>query len=120
MSSKLIQTWFAYACQQLHGVANSCLFVNDQSSDAFVLVESTSTDFSQSKYVHDNTQAVISRRKPVVTQVSAQDLLKQQSMSNTAAHQVVAEISIKNHLITVPLIIDKKIIGVVCFEFNYE
>ena len=130
MSNNLIHIWFTQACQQLNDIANGCLFLSDQASETFSLVESTSEEFAQFKYVQDNLQAVINRRRTVVTRspgmqvsqqpVTQQAVAQQQSISAAAVQSAVTDINAKNYLVTAPLIINKQIIGAVCFEFNYE
>ncbi len=120
MSNNLVQIWFSYACQQLSGIANACLFINDHASESFSLVESTSENFSKSKYVYDNVQAVIKRRKSVVTFVAAEQLSKQKSSVANAKSAAVTEINGKNYLVTAPLFINKVVVGAVCFEFKHD
>lgn len=114
LSNNLYQIWFKYACQQLNGVADACLFVRDEEDDSFTLVESTSESFSQSRHVFDNVDAVIKRRKAVVTLASVE---QKSSLANgkTAA---VTDINAKNYLVAAPLMINKQFVGAVCFEFK--
>ena len=116
MSTSFIQIWFSYACQQMTGIADSCLLLIDESKESFTLAETTSEAFSQSKYVHESIQAAISRRKAVVTQ----QVSKQQSGSSAAVAATVTDINSKNFLITAPLILNKQVVGVVCFEFKHK
>ncbi|MCK4706047.1 MAG: HlyD family efflux transporter periplasmic adaptor subunit [Gammaproteobacteria bacterium] len=120
MKSNFIKIWFSYACQQLDGVSNACLFISDQASGSFSLKESSSEEFSQSKYVHDNVQAVVMRRKSVVTTVSAKQLNEKKSSVVNDKSATVSDIKSKNYLVTAPLIINKQIIGAVCFEFKHD
>lgn len=120
MSNNLIQIWFTYSCKQLNDVANACLFLSEPSSESFTLIESTAEDFAQSKYVHDNIQAVIKRRRSVVTHIATQQLAKQPSFPSATVQATVTDISVKNYLVTAPLIINKQVVGVVCFEFVYD
>ena len=120
MSNNLLQIWFNYACQQLHDVANACLFLSEQSGESFLLIESTSEEFSQSEYIHDNIRAAVKRRKSVVTHNVTQRLSHQQSLSSKATKANITDINAKNYLVTTPLIINKQISGVVCFEFKFE
>lgn len=114
MPNNLLQIWFTFACQQLDGIVNACLYENNTTSDSYTLVESTSEGFSQSKYVLDNINAVIKRRKSVVTMMAAEQAT---SVAN-AKSATVTDINTKNYLVTAPLIIDKQVMGVVCFEFK--
>ena len=114
MSKNLLQIWFKYACQQLNGVADACLFVRDGEDDSFTLVESTSESFSQSRHVFDNIDAVVKRRKAVDTFASVE---QKSSLANgkTAA---VTDINARNYLVAAPLMINKQFVGAVCFEFK--
>ena len=116
MSNNLLQIWFTYACQQMNGIANACLYINDAADDSYSLVESTSESFSQSKYVSDNIAAVVKRRKSVVTIIAAE----QESSVVNAKSATVTGINTKNYLVTAPLIINKQLVGVVCFEFKHN
>ena len=115
MSNSFIQIWFSYACQQMTGIADSCLFLTDESKESFLLAETTSEAFSQSKYVHESIQAVLSRRKAVVTQ----QVSNQQAGSSATAAATVTDINNKNFLVTAPLILNKQLAGIVCFEFKH-
>ena len=116
MSNNLLQIWFTYACQQMNGIANACLYINDAADDSYSLVESTSESFSQSKYVSDNIAAVVKRRKSVVTIIAAE----QESSVVNAKSATVTGINTKNYLVAAPLIINKQLVGVVCFEFKHN
>jgi multidrug efflux pump subunit AcrA (membrane-fusion protein) len=115
VSHHLVQIWFSYACQQMTGIAHSCLFLSDESKKSFLLAETTSEEFSQSKYVHESVQAVISRRKAVVTQQASNQKLS----SSAAVAASVVDIHSKNLLVTAPLILNKQLVGIVCFEFKH-
>lgn len=114
MSNNIYQIWFKLACQQLNCIANACLYVKNATGDSYSLIESTSESFSQSKHVCDNIDAVIKRRKSVVT-VAASELKLSVANGESAA---ITDINAKNHLITAPLFINKQFTGVVCFEFK--
>lgn len=116
MSSRFIQLWFSYACQQMTGLADSCLFLSDEAKESFSLVEATSEAFSQSKYVQESIQAVLTRRKAVVTQQES----KQQPTSSAAVAAAVTDINSKNFLVTAPLFLNKQLVGVACFEFKHK
>ncbi len=120
MSNNLLQIWFSYAWQQLNGIANACLFISNQSDKSFSLVESTSEIFAQTQYVHDNIHAAVLRRKSVVTIVAAEELSQQKRAVVNASSATVTNINDKNYFIATPLIINKEIIGVVCFAFQYD
>ena len=91
------------------------MFLSDESKKSFSLAETTSAEFSQSKYVHESVQAVINRRKAVVTQRAS----KQQSGSSAVVAAAVIDINSKNFLVTAPLILNKQLVGIVCFEFKH-
>ena len=100
------------------GIADSCLFLSDESKKSFSLAETTSAEFSQSKYVHESVQAVINRRKAVVTQQASKQQLSS-SAAATATAAAVIDINSKNFLVTAPLILNKQLVGIVCFEFKH-
>ncbi|MFW2371658.1 MAG: HlyD family efflux transporter periplasmic adaptor subunit [Gammaproteobacteria bacterium] len=103
----------------MNDIANACLFISDHASGAFSLVESTSKDFSQSKYLQDNIQAAVMRRKSVVTILAAEKLPEQKSSVVNAKTAAVTDINSKNYLVAAPLIINKQVVGAVGFEFKH-
>ena len=120
MTNSIVQAWFSYACLQLNGIENACLFINENSSEAFSLAETTSEDFSQAKYVQDNAQSAIARRKSLVT-ISTAELLSEQRVSAISARSGnVTNIHSKNYLVAAPLVINKRVVGAVCFEFKHD
>ena len=120
MSSNLVQIWFSYACQQMCGVTNACLFINEQGGESFTIAESTSEAFSQSKHVHDNVKAVFMRRKSIVTAKAAESLTALESSVVNAKSTTVTDFSSKTYLVTAPLIMDQQLVGAVCFEFVHD
>ncbi len=118
MSQDLIQVWFSSACQQLNGIADACLYVKDSAERSLTLVETTSQEFCQSKQVIENLQAAVKRRKSIVT--INKSIEQKQSVAIHAGSQNVTDIKSKNYLIAAPLIMDKQIAGVVCFEFIHN
>lgn len=120
MSNNLIKIWFSYALQQLNGISNACLFINEHDSESFSIVESTSENFSQSKRVHDNVKAVVMRRKSVVTTTAAELLSERKSSVVNAKSATVTDINSKTYLVTAPLIINQQLVGAVCFEFIHD
>ena len=114
----MIQIWFASARQQLTGVVDACLYVKDSTKEALTLVESTSKTFSQSKQVVENLQAAVQRRKSIVTAVNS--ISQNQAVASNAGSLNVTDITSKNYLVAAPLIINKEIVGVVCFEFTHD
>jgi multidrug efflux pump subunit AcrA (membrane-fusion protein) len=117
MSNNLIQIWFSYARQQLSGIANACLFINEHGSESFSIADCTSEDFSQSKHVLDNVKAVVNRRKPVVTTFATEQLWERKSSAVNSKSATVTDIKSKAYLVTAPLIVNQQLVGVVCFEF---
>ncbi len=120
MSNNLVQIWFSFAQQQLSGIANACLFLNEQGSESFSVAESTSEKFSQSKHVHDIVKAVVMRRKSVVTTLTAEQLVELKSSVVNAKSATVTDINSKSYLVVAPLIINQQLIGAVCFEFIHD
>ena len=133
MSQDLIQIWFSSAHQQLAGVTDACLYVIgseniDAEKKSLVVVETTDKEFSQSKQVIENLQAAVQRRKSIVT--VARSVSENQATANHATVNKVAvnhaqplnvtNIKNKSYLVTAPLIINKQIVGVVCFAFAYD
>jgi hypothetical protein len=120
VSSNIVQIWYTYACLQLDGVANSCLFINEDAGDAFSLVETTTEAFGQAKYVHDNVQAAIARRKSLVTISAAEQLSDLKASAGNTKSATVTDISSKNYLVAAPLIINKQVVGAICIEFKHD
>lgn len=128
MFNNLIQLWFSTAQQQLTAVSNACLFIIDAEKKSLELVETTSEIFTQSKQVIESAQAAVKRRKSIVTAHSNvnehPDVVHQTNVGQAVTAQVqqlnVTSIKSKNYLVTTPLIINKQIVGVVCFEFEHS
>ena len=128
LSQNLIQVWFSSAREQLAGVNDACLYVIDREKKSLVLLDTTNKVFGQSKQLIKNTQAVMQRRKSIVTINShAQehtDIANQAVMNQAVANQAqplnVTSIKSKNYLVTTPLIVNKQIVGVVSFEFAHD
>ena len=89
MSQNLIQVWFTSARQQLAGVSDACLFVINSEKKSLVLVETTNKEFGQSKHLVENIQAVVQRRKSIVT-------INRHVKENTA----VANSAVMNHAVS--------------------
>ncbi len=123
MSQDLIQIWFSSARQQLTGVTSACLHVIDVEKKSLVLAETSDKEFSQSKQVIENLQAAVQRRKSIVT-VTRSASENQATVSQAAVNQSqslnVTNIKNKSYLVTAPLIINKQIVGVVCFSFAHN
>ena len=133
MSQNLIQVWFTSARQQLAGVSDACLFVINSEKKSLVLVETTNKEFGQSKHLVENIQAVVQRRKSIVTinrhvkentavanSAVMNHAIANQASSSQAQSLNVTDIKSKNYLVTTPLIINKQIVGVVSFEFEHN
>ena len=116
MSNNLFEIWFTYARQQLDGVANACMYVNDAAGSSYTLVESSSEEFSHSKSVLDSVDAVVKRRKSVVSVMAVE---QESSVANSRVATVTG-IAAKNYLVASPMIINKQLVGVVCIEFFYD
>jgi len=123
LSQDLIQVWFSSARQQLTGVTDACLYVIDAEKKSLVVVETTDKEFSQSKQLIENVQAAVKRRKSIVT-ITKSTRENQAAVNQIAVNQSqslnVTSIKNKNYLVTAPLIINKQIVGVVCFEFAHD
>lgn len=120
MQNNFLKIWFSHACQQSDDIVNACLFISDLANKSYILAEASSEEFAQSKSVQDNMQAVVMRRKSVMTVVSASQLAEQEVAAVNAEASNVTDINGKKYLVTAPLIMDKQIIGVVSFEFRHD
>jgi len=127
LSQDLIQIWFSSARQQLTGITDACLYVIDAEKKSLVVVETTDKEFSQSKQVIGNLQAAVQRRKSIVTVTRSASELENGSQAtvnqvavNHAQALNVTNIKNKSYLVTAPLIINKQIVGVVCFSFVHD
>ncbi len=119
MSSNVLKIWFSYACQHLGDISNACLFSNDEKKQQFILVGSTSADFSNTNSIKETVNAAVMRRKSLVTIVASGELDEVNELS-TAVNATFRPENTKYYLVTSPLIIDKVIIGVACFEFKHQ
>ncbi len=121
ISPSLVKVWFDYACQQMQGVVQACVYLGEPDRGPFSLAEVSSDEFIASELIHENINAVLKRRKSVVTRVDAkqnQAAVKQLVAVN--ATQTVTGISSKNYLVTCPLLIERQLYGAVSIEFKHD
>ena len=120
ITPSLVKVWFSYACKQMPGVAQACVFLGEPDKGPFAVVEATSAEFAANAVVQENVNAVLKRRKSVVARVGAgrADTVKQLAAVN--ATQPVAAVSTTRYLITSPLLLARHLYGAVSIEFKND
>ncbi len=109
----LVRVWFSYAYGQLQGAVQGGVCLGEADRGPFNIIEATSTSFVEGELFRENLQAVLKRRKSIVTRVGVSgDALA------VNAPQSVTDINSKNYLVTCPLIVDRHLYGAVSIEFK--
>jgi hypothetical protein len=121
ISPSMVQLWFGYACQQMQGVVQACVYLGEAEKGPYKLFETYSDAFVHSELIHENVEAALKRRKSVVTRTGAsQGEEKVKRLVAVNAAQPVCAISSPNYLITCPLLIDRQLHGAICIEFRND
>ena len=119
ISPSLVKVWFGYACQQMQGVVQACIYFGEPDKGPYKLFDSFSDDFMLTRLIHENVDAVLKRRKSVVTRVDASQAENQdEARLAVNASQPVTGISSRNYLVTSPLLVDRHLYGAVSIEFK--
>ena len=119
ITPSLVQSWFGYACQQMQGVVQACVYLGEAERGPYKLFETYSESFVHSELIHENVEAVLKRRKSVVTRIGAsQDEAEVKRLVAVNAAQPVSTVSSTNYLMTCPLLIERQLHGAVCIEFK--
>jgi len=121
ITPSLVQLWFGYACQQMQGVVQACVYFGEAEKGPYKLFETYSDSFVHSELIHENVEAALKRRKSVVTRIGAgqgEAVVKRLVAVNAA--QPVAALSGTNYLITCPLLIERQLHGAISIEFKND
>ncbi len=119
ITPSLVQSWFGYACQQMQGVVQACVYLGEADRGPYKLFETYSDSFVHSELIHENVEAVLKRRKSVVTRIGAsQGEAEVKQLVAVNAAKPVSTLSSTNYLITCPLLIERQIYGAVSIEFE--
>ena len=119
ITPSLVQLWFGYACQQMQGVVQACVYFGEAEKGPYKLFETCSDSFVHSEHIHENVEAALKRRKSVVTRTGASQgeaVVKRLVAVNAA--QPVSALSNTNYLITCPLLIERQLHGAISIEFK--
>lgn len=119
ITPSLVQLWFGYACQQMQGVVQACVYFGEAEKGPYKLFETYSDSFVHSELIHENVEAALKRRKSVVTRTGASQgeaVVKRLVAVNAA--QPVSALSNTNYLITCPLLIERQLHGAISIEFK--
>ncbi len=121
ITPSLVKVWFGYACQQMQGVAQGCVCMGEPDKGPYSLVEATSETFANSELVRDNINAVLKRRKSVVSRIGAgQGEAEVKRLVAVNATQAVTTFNSTNYLVTCPLLIERHLYGAVSIEFKQD
>jgi len=121
ITPSLVQLWFGYACQQMQGVVQACVYLGEAEKGPYKLFETYSESFVHSELIHENVEAALKRRKSVVTRTGAsQGEAEVKRLVAVNAAQPVSAISSTNYLITSPLLIERQLHGAICIEFKND
>jgi len=121
ITPSLVKVWFSYACQQMQGVVQGCVYLGEADKGPYTLLEAGSDAFASSELVRGNIDAVLKRRKSVVTRIDAsQDELEVKRLVAVNAAHAVSGIKGRNFLVTCPLLIERHLHGAVSLEFKHD
>jgi multidrug resistance efflux pump len=121
LTPSLVQVWFAYACEQMQGVVQACVCLGDADSGSYQLLTASSESFAGEELVRENIDAVLNRRKSVVTRIgSGRDQAGTKRLVAVNAVRAVADIPTTNYLVTSPLLLNRELHGVISVEFSQE
>ncbi len=121
ITPSLVKVWFGYACQQMQGVVQACVYLGEPDKGPYKLFDSYSDTFVMTELVHGNVDAVLKRRKAVVTRVDASQTEGENAeLIAVNAAQPVTGINTRNYLVTSPLLIDRHLYGAISIEFQHD
>jgi len=116
-----VKVWFSYACQQMPGAEQACIYLGEPDKGPFRLFDTFSDSFTHNELIHSNVDAAMKRRKSVVTRVDADPLANENNqLLAVNAVQAVTDINSRNYLVTTPLLIDRQLYGAVSVEFKHD
>ena len=121
ITPSLVQLWFGYACQQMQGVVQACIYLGEAESGPYKLFETYPDSFVHSELIHENVEAALKRRKSVVTRTGAsQGEAEVKRLVAVNAAQPVSTASGTNYLMTCPLLIGRELHGAISIEFKND
>ncbi len=121
ITPSLVQVWFGYACQQMQGVVQACVYLGEAEKGPYKLFEVFSESFVHSELIHENVEAALKRRKAVVTRIGAnQGEAEVKHLVAVNAAQPVSTTNSTNYLVTCPLLIDRQLHGAISVEFQHD
>jgi hypothetical protein len=121
VTPSLVKVWFGYACQQMQGVVQACVYLGEAEKGPYKLFETFSESFVPSELIHENVEATLKRRKAVVTRIGAsQGEAEVKRLVAVNATQPVSAINSTNYLVTCPLLIERHLHGVISIEFQHD
>jgi multidrug resistance efflux pump len=116
-----VKVWFSYACQQMPGAEQACIYLGEPDKGPFRLFDTFSDSFTHNELIHSNVDAAMKRRKSVVTRVDTDPLANENNqLLAVNAVQAVTDINSRNYLVTTPLLIDRQLYGAVSVEFKHD
>ncbi|MGD2053311.1 MAG: HlyD family efflux transporter periplasmic adaptor subunit [Gammaproteobacteria bacterium] len=121
LTPSLVKVWFSYACQQMQGVVQGCVYLGEADKGPYSLLQASAESFAGSELVRENINAVLKRRKSVVTRIDASEGeagVKRLVAVNAA--RAVTGIAGRNFLVSCPLLIERRLYGAVSIEFKHD
>lgn len=121
ITPSLVQVWFGYACQQMQGVVQACVYLGEADKGPYKLFDTYSDTFAHSELIHENVEATLKRRKAVVTRIDAsQGEAEVKHLVAVNAAQPVSAVNSTNYLVTCPLLIERHLYGAISIEFQHD
>jgi len=121
ITPSLVKVWFGYACQQMPGVVQACVYLGEAEKGPYKLFDTFSETFVPSELIHENIEATLKRRKAVVTRIDAsQGEAEVKQLVAVNAVQAVSAINNTNYLVTCPLLIERHLYGAISIEFEHD
>ena len=121
ITPSLVQLWFGYACQQMQGVVQACVYLGEAERGPYKLFETYPDSFVHSELVHENVEATLKRRKSVVTRTGvSQGEAEVKRLVAVNAAQPASTVSSTNYLMTCPLLIERQLHGAISIEFKND
>ena len=121
ITPSLVQLWFGYACQQMQGVVQACVYLGESEKGPYKLFETYPDSFVHSELIHENVEATLKRRKSVVTRTGvSQGEAEVKRLVAVNAAQPASTVSSTNYLMTCPLLIERQLHGAISIEFKND
>lgn len=121
ITPSLVQLWFGYACQQMQGVVQACVYLGEAERGPYKLFETYPDSFVHSELIHENVEATLKRRKSVVTRTGvSQGEAEVKRLVAVNAAQPASTVSSTNYLMTCPLLIERQLHGAISIEFKND